>query len=54
MSPLATLVLIAVPSALATLALEMRDGRMAPVPATLDGGIVICLGAAALRAGGVM
>lgn len=48
------LLAISVPSALLTLALEMRDGRLAVVPGTIDGGIVIGIGAIIARLGGII
>jgi hypothetical protein len=48
------LVVIAVPSILATLLLEVREGRMRPNIAGLDGGVSLCAGAVALHWAGVL
>ena len=49
-----TFLLIATPAALLTLALEMRDGRLAVLPGTLDGGIVIGISTMIARASGII
>lgn len=49
-----TAVVIALPSILLTLLLEVREGRLAAIPAGLDGGTAICTGALALHLAGAL
>jgi hypothetical protein len=49
-----TLTIIAVPSVLLCLALEVREGRASHLTAGLDGGIAILIGAIVFRAGNVI
>lgn len=49
-----TLALLGVPSILACLALEAREGRITPMLAGFDGGIAICLGAIVLKLAGAI
>ena len=49
-----TIVIIAVPSLLLTLALEVSEGRMSAWTAGLDGGVALLSAAAALRACGAI
>lgn len=46
--------IVAVPSALLALALEMREGRIAVLPGTLDGGVVLGVGTILARLGGII
>lgn len=48
------ILLIAAPTALVSIALEIREGRLAALPGTLDGGIVIGLTAIMARTSGII
>jgi Flp pilus assembly protein TadB len=47
-------VLTATPAVLLTLAIEMKEGRLAVLPDTLDGGIAIGIAAILARIGGMI